>query len=437
MLYLSRNIPKIFKIFSFVLMIHIILFTSIDFYSFAQDNDISSSYINKYKDELSNKLSHKHGYVPKSYVLYDIDNDDVIISYNKEDVIGLASVTKLMTAYLLLDKIKEGKITYSDKVTISNNAASKEGYRAKLHENMIVSVDDLLHALLICSSNDAAVAIAEYIAGSEDDFADLMNDKLDTLNLQGHFQNASGLTNYSFKKCKKITLPEQNVMNAIGIAKLADHLISEYPEIIKITSQAQYKLKSNNAYIRNTNKLLGVRQGVFGMKTGYTNFAGYCQVTGQYVYPHYKYSEVCKKSTNYHTLRHTLFDKHRIISVLLGSHSFHDRKVISSELLDYINNFDINVLSIKGMKFNPSLLEITDVPKDMYIFADKTSLKWFPKGFNFQYKFMYNANWLAKKKLPKQDLTANRPTEGNCIGKIVFYSGEEIFDEVPVLLAYK
>ncbi len=173
---------------------------------------------------LQMQFNKNYGYAPRAFVLYDIDSEECLVSYNVHKELGIASISKLMTAYILFEAIENGETSFDDRVDISDFAVSQYGDEGRLRTGMNFSVRELANALLICSSNDAAVAIAEHIAGTEQEFVQIMNSKLDELGLEGKFTNASGLTNEGENG---EALADQNIMDAKSIAKLAMSIIKK------------------------------------------------------------------------------------------------------------------------------------------------------------------------------------------------------------------
>ena len=206
----------------------------------------------------------------KSYVLMDAASGNVLVENNSDQRLPPASLTKLMTAYIATLEIRKGKIGEQDLVTVSEHAwrtggAASGGSTMFLPLNSQVKVDDLLHGIIIQSGNDASIAIAEYIAGSEDSFADMMNETAARLGMQNsHFMNATGLPH-----------PE-HYSSAHDMAILARAIINEDQQHYKIYSQKEFHW--NNIRQGNRNLLLWRDSTVDGLKTGHTEEAGYCLV---------------------------------------------------------------------------------------------------------------------------------------------------------------
>ena len=206
----------------------------------------------------------------KSYVLLDAASGKVLVENNGDQRLPPASLTKLMTAYIATLEIRKGKIGEQDLVTVSEHAwrtggAASGGSTMFLPLNSQVTVSDLLHGIIIQSGNDASIALAEYIAGSEDAFADMMNAAAERLGMNNsHFMNATGLPH-----------PE-HYSSAHDMAILARAIINEDQEHYAIYSQKEFLW--NNIKQGNRNLLLWRDSTVDGLKTGHTQEAGYCLV---------------------------------------------------------------------------------------------------------------------------------------------------------------
>jgi D-alanyl-D-alanine carboxypeptidase (penicillin-binding protein 5/6) len=201
----------------------------------------------------------------KSYVLMDAASGKVLVENNGDERLPPASLTKLMTAYIATLEIRKGQISESDMVTVSEKAWRTGGSRMFIQVNTQVSVDDLLHGIIIQSGNDASVAMAEHIAGSEDAFADLMNSTAQRLGMTNtHFMNSTGLPH------------PDHYSSAADMAKLARAIIYEDQEHYGIYAQKEFFW--NNIKQPNRNLLLWRDKTVDGLKTGHTEEAGFCLV---------------------------------------------------------------------------------------------------------------------------------------------------------------
>ena len=208
-------------------------------------------------------------------ILMDAQSGKVVYGKNENVPLAPASMSKMMTEYIVLEKIHNGTLKWSDSVRISPNAVNSIGAKINVRVGNRLTVRDLFHAMVISSANNAAVALAEHISKSEENFTKLMNAKAKQLNLSNetYFVNATGLPNTQNKESK---------MTALDVAMLAQHLLKTYPEVLDITKLTNYTLSYNGATIMTTNKMLDTSndelyfQGIDGLKTGFTDEAGYC-----------------------------------------------------------------------------------------------------------------------------------------------------------------
>lgn len=218
-------------------------------------------------------------YVPvveaKAAMIIDASDGEVIYKENEMETFAPASMSKMMTAYLLLENIHTGKVHWEDPVKISAKSAQAEGSRIPVQMNDTLMVKDLFHALMIQSANNSAVALAEHVAKTEQNFVQLMNQKAQELGLSDKtkFVNASGLQEPGGSETK---------MPAADVAKLAYRLIKDYPEILETTHLSQSQLAFKNTVVTSTNEMLNAAnkelyiEGMDGLKTGFTDSAGYC-----------------------------------------------------------------------------------------------------------------------------------------------------------------
>ncbi|PZP25260.1 D-alanyl-D-alanine carboxypeptidase family protein [Pseudomonas kuykendallii] len=234
----------------------------------------------------------------KAYVLMDGASGQVLIENNGDERLPPASLTKLMTAYIATNEIQGGRIGESDMVTVSEHAWRTGGSRMFIQVGTQVSVSDLLHGIIIQSGNDASVAIAEHIAGSEDAFADMMNTTAQKLGMtNSHFMDATGLPN------------PDHYSSARDMAILARAII--YGEPTHYAIYAQKEFFWNNIKQPNRNLLLWRDKTVDGLKTGHTEEAGYCLVAS------------------------ALRDGQRMIAVVFGTASEQARAAETQKLLTY------------------------------------------------------------------------------------------------------
>lgn len=234
----------------------------------------------------------------KSYLVIDSKTGHEIASLDADAALAPASLTKIMTTYVVFSALKQGQITLDEEVTISEKAWRTEGSRMFIEVGTRVTVEDLVLGMIVQSGNDASVALAEHIAGSESVFAEMMNQHAAALGMySSHFRNATGLP------------AENHVTTARDLATLARAIIEEFPEYYKWHAMKEFTY--NNIKQSNRNSLLWRDDSVDGLKTGHTKAAGYCLVAS------------------------AERDGMRIISVVLGTSSTKSRADGSQALVNY------------------------------------------------------------------------------------------------------
>ena len=202
----------------------------------------------------------------KGYIVMDPNSGVVVAAVNDTQRLEPASLTKLMTAYVVFDALRAGKLKLDQMLTISPAAWKQEGSRMFVEPGMQVRVEDLVKGMVIQSGNDAAVALAEAVAGSEQSFAELMNLHAQRLGMKAsHWENATGLPS------------AQHYTTAHDLATLASAVIREFPQHYRYYSMREFTF--NGITQQNRNGLLGRDASVDGIKTGHTDSAGYCLAT--------------------------------------------------------------------------------------------------------------------------------------------------------------
>ncbi len=233
-----------------------------------------------------------------SYILQDYNTGKVLAENNADAKLAPASLTKILTVYVVFKEIKNGHLHLEDKVTISQNAWKTSGSKMFVKVNDQVKVEDLLKGVIIQSGNDASVALAEHVAGNEATFAELMNQHAARLGMvNSHFENSDGLPN------------DSHYTSARDLAIITTALIKEFPEYYPWFSQKEFTY--NKITQQNRNMLLGRDESVDGVKTGHTEEAGYCLVAS--------------------ALRKGM----RLISVVMGTESMNARANENQTLLNY------------------------------------------------------------------------------------------------------
>lgn len=234
----------------------------------------------------------------KNYLLMDFNSGHVMAENGIDERIEPASITKMMTAYVVYEELAAGRIELQDEVTISEKAWRMGGSRMYLEVGSKVSVDELLKGLIIQSGNDASVALAEHVAGSEDAFVNMMNQYAAGLEMAGtNYVNSTGWPD------------ENHLTTARDIATLSSAMIREHPEHYSLYAVKEYTYNNIKQY--NRNKLLWRDSSIDGIKTGHTDSAGYCLVAS------------AKRKDM------------RLISVVLGTDSEKARASVSQALMNY------------------------------------------------------------------------------------------------------
>jgi len=195
-------------------------------------------------------------------LLIDFDTDQILYSKNEEKKIYPASMSKLMTLYILFDSLKKGIVTLDDKFVVSRNAYQKEGSTIYAELGTEISVQNLIRGIIVSSGNDACIIVAEALSGSEDNFANQMNFYAEEMGLRNsNFKNSSGLHN------------DDHYTSAEDLVKLSNLLITDFPDYYPYFAERSFTWNSIIQY--NRNNILRLDLGVDGLKTGYTSKSGY------------------------------------------------------------------------------------------------------------------------------------------------------------------
>ena len=234
----------------------------------------------------------------KAYLLADFNSAQLLVSHNPQQRIDPASLTKLMTAYLTFAALKQKTLKGDQVVPVSPRASKSEGSRMFIEPTRPVTVDELMKGMIVQSGNDACVALAEAIAGSEEAFAQMMNREAQRLGMKNtNFVNSTGLPH------------PQHYTTAFDLSLLASAIVRDFPEYYALYSLKEYRY--NNITQANRNRLLWMDPTVDGLKTGFTENAGYCLITSARRGPR------------------------RLIAVVLGANSEATRATESQKLLNY------------------------------------------------------------------------------------------------------
>ena len=246
----------------------------------------------------------------KSAILMEAETGTVLYEYNADTALPPASVTKIMTLLLVMEEIEKGNIKYADMVTTSAYAASMGGSQIYLKEGEQMSVEDMVKSVVISSANDAAVALAEHICGSEAIFVQRMNQKADELGMENtHFENTNGLDDTVIN----------HLTSARDIAIMSRELI-KYEDILKYSSTWMDTIRDGSFGLTNTNRLVRFYKGATGLKTGSTAKAKFCV------------SATAKRNGMH------------LICVVMGAESSDSRNAIATQLLNWgFSNFELYV----------------------------------------------------------------------------------------------
>ena len=311
-------------------------------------------------------------------VLIDENSGTVIFDKNSHDKRACASITKVMTLTLVFEALDSGKIKIDDKVTTSARAESMGGSDIWLEEGEKMSVDDMIKATVVASANDAAVALAEYVSGSEEEFVKQMNKKADKLNMkETTFKNCNGLDE------------EGHITSAYDVALMSRELLT-HKEIFNYSTIWMDYLRGGETQIVNTNKLLNTYDGITGLKTGTTNDAGSC------------ISATAKR------------DGLSLIAVVLGSKTGKERFNDAKTLLDYgFSNYTTIKTTLKeALKpikvknaMSKEVLVGADLGNNMLVDKSKKNL--------VKSKVKYNKNITAPIK------------KGEKVGEVIYYVEEK------------
>ena len=283
----------------------------------------------------------------KSGLLMEFSTGKIIYEKEKDKEVSVASMTKMVAQIIILEEIEKKRIKWKDIVTVSQNASSMGGSQIYLEMGEKMSVEDLMKGISVASANDATVALAEYISGTEEKFVERMNKKVKELGLKHtHFQNCTGLDD------------ENHYSSSYDMAIIARELLMKHPEIIRFSSIYEDYLRKNTEkkfWLVNTNKLVGQYEGTDGLKTGHTDAAGYCLAA------------TAKK------------DSLRFIAIVLGEGDSKVRNQEAMELLDYgFQTVKLRTLKKKGTIIKEISLPKTKQKKLAYVLKDDLSVIEYP-----------------------------------------------------------
>lgn len=268
----------------------------------------------------------------RSGLLIEANSGKILFEKNKNEKVAIASMTKMVAQIIILENIEKGKIKWDDVITVSKNAADMGGSQIYISQGEKITVEDLMKGITMASGNDATVQMAEVIGGTEEKFVELMNKKVRELGLKNtHFKNCTGLDE------------DGHYSTAYDMAMIARELVVNHPEILRFSSVYEDYLRENTEnkfWLVNTNKLIRFYEGADGLKTGFTDAAGYCLAA------------TAKR------------DDLRLIAIVLGEKEGKVRNSEAMNLLDYgYSNIRMNVLKKKGEVVQELKLEKANLDK--------------------------------------------------------------------------
>ena len=325
-----------------------------------------------------------------SAILIEASSGRILYEKNADEKRHPASVTKVMTLLLVFEAIDSGKINMTDEVSVSENAASMGGSQIFLEVGETMSVEDMIKSVTVCSANDAAVALAEHVSGSEEAFVALMNKRAEELGMKNtHFENTNGLDDTT----------DTHLTSARDIAIMSRELLG-HEKIFDYTTIWQDTVREGKFTLTNTNKLIRFYKGANGLKTGFTSKSGYC------------ISASAKR------------DGMQLIAVIMGAESSDSRNVSAKKLFDYgfanYGYIEYPASEYKNIKVVGGVNE-----------SAKT-------GYNSFCDVIPKGDAASVKKEFFLDPEVKAPAEmGKVVGKVVYKTGDKVICEREIYLLEK
>ena len=327
----------------------------------------------------------------KSAVLLEASTGEILFEKNSHEKLHPASMTKMMTMLLIIESIEKGVIDWKDEVLVSENASGMGGSQILLETNEVMSVEDMFKGLAVASGNDAAVALAEKIAGSEAGFVDMMNRRAKEL----------GLADTNFKNCHGLDAAN-HYSSAYDMAMIGKELV-KHEKVLEFTSIYEDYLREGTDrkfWLVNTNKLVRFYPGVDGLKTGYTSEAGYCLTA------------TAKKNNM------------RLIAVAMGEPDSKMRNKEITEMLDYaFAQYEVEYLLSTDSQLGTALVEkgvskyVTLVPTEQVTLLHKK---------------------IEKKKTATYDMKINALSaplkKGDIVGTLYIKEDDTVTREIPITI---
>ena len=326
----------------------------------------------------------------KSAVLMDVATGTVICQQNAHEPLAPASVTKVMTMLLIMEAIADGRIGWDDTVTASETAAAKGGSQIYLKVGETMSVTDMVKSIAVSSANDCACAMAEHIAGSESAFVELMNRRAKELGMNDtHFVNCTGLDDDPNAADHKTS--------AYDIALMSRQLMANHPEITKFTTIWMDTVRHGSFGLSNTNKMVRFYNGATGLKTGFTQAAGYClSATAQR-------------------------DGLELIAVVMGCATSQERFAACKALLDYgFANYAIADPQLEGETTVPVTLGTAE---SVVVAPAESARMLIEKG----------QKSLISTKITLEEQVSAPVSQGQRLGTMTVYAGEQVLRQIPLV----
>ena len=319
-----------------------------------------------------------------SGILIEANTGKIIYEKNKDKRVAVASMTNMVAQIIILEQVEAGKIKWSDVVTVSKNAEEMGGSQIYIQQGEKITIEDLMKGISMASGNDATVQMAEVVAGSENKFVEMMNNKVKQL----------GLKNTQFKNCTGLD-EEGHYSSSYDMAMIAKELVVNHPEIFRFSSMYEDYLREdtdNKFWLVNTNKLVRFYEGADGLKTGHTDAAGYCLAAT--------------------AKRNDL----RLIGVVLGVPSGKVRNTQTMNLLDYgFNSVRLNNLKKSGTIIKNVKLDKANYKSINIVLKDDLSVVESVDGKEHKYTYDINIDDI---RLPIK--------KGDVIGKINVLENKKI-----------
>ena len=328
----------------------------------------------------------------KSSILMDVSTGTILHENNAHEPLAPASVTKVMTMLLIMESIDSGKINWDDTVTASEAAAAKGGSQVYLKAGETMTVQDMLKSIAVSSANDCACAMAEYIAGSEDSFVDLMNSRAKELGMHDtHFVNCTGLDDSEDAKNHRTS--------AHDIALMSRQLLKYHPDIKKFTTIWMDSVRNGAFGLSNTNKLIRFYEGATGLKTGFTSGAGYCLSAS------------------------AARDGMELVAVVMGAEDSKVRFHACKTMLDHgFANYAL---------FRPDLCDAGDVP----VTLGKAAVVPPRMGGNTELLIDKSLKGTISTEIQLVEELSAPVSQGQPLGTMIIRSGEQVLKEIPLVAA--